>query len=35
MNEYNKTETDSQIENKLLVISGEREGGRGKIEVGD
>ena len=34
MNKYNKTETNSQIENKLLVISGEREMGRGKIKVG-
>ena len=31
MNEYNKTD----IENKLLVTSGEREGGRDKIVVGD
>ena len=35
MNEYNKTETDSDIENKLVVSSGEREGGRGKVRVGD
>ena len=35
MNEYNKTETDSDIENKLVVSSGERAGGRGKIRVGD
>ena len=31
-NEYNKTETDSQIENKLVVTSQEREGGRSKEE---
>ena len=30
-NEYNKKETDSQIENKLVVASREREGGRGKM----
>ena len=35
MNEYNKTETDSDIENKLVVSSGEREGGRGKVRVGN
>ena len=34
-NEYNKTETDSDIENKLVVTSGEREGRRGKIWGGD
>ena len=33
--EYNKTETDSDTENKLVVTSGEREGGSGKIGVGD
>ena len=31
--EYNKKETD--IENKLYVTSGEREGKRGNIGVGD
>ena len=29
-NEYNKTETDSDIENKLVVTSGESEEKRGK-----
>ena len=34
MNNYNKNRlTDG--ENKLVVTSGEREAGRGKIEVGD
>ena len=33
MNEYNKTETDSQTEKKLVVTSGEREGGRHKIRM--
>ena len=32
--EYNKTETH-RYENKLVITSGEREGGRGKIVVGD
>ena len=31
MNKYNKTETDSDTENKLVATSGERGGGRGKI----
>ena len=35
MNEYNKTEADSDIGNTLVVTSEEREGGRGKIGVGD
>ena len=30
-NEYNKTDTDSQTQNKLVVTSGETEGGRGKM----
>ena len=34
-NKYNKTKTDTDIENKLVVNSGEREEGRGKIGVGD
>ena len=35
-NEYSNTETDSQIiENKLVVTSGENEGGRGKIGIWD
>ena len=34
MDEYNKTET-RLIENKLVVTSGEREQGLGKIGVGD
>ena len=34
MNKYNKTETNSQTENKVLVISGEKEIGRGKVGVG-
>ena len=34
MNKYNKTETNSQTENKVLVISGEKEMGRGKVGVG-
>ena len=36
-NDYNKTESDSQIYtvNKLVVASGEREGGRGNTGVGD
>ena len=33
MNEYNKTETDT--ENKLVVTSGTRVAGRGKIGEGD
>ena len=33
-NEYIcKTETDTDIENKLVVTKGEREGGRDKLEV--
>ena len=32
MNKYNKTEIDSQ--NKLVVTSGERKEGRGKIKGG-
>ena len=35
ISEYNKKETDSDIENKLLVSHGEREAGRGEIGVGD
>ena len=35
INEYNKTKRLTDIENKLVVTSGEREGGRGKIGVGD
>ena len=36
MNEYNETEIDfKDIENKLMVTSGERDGGRSKIGVGD
>ena len=27
MNKHNETEIDSQIENKLMVTSGDREGG--------
>ena len=34
-NEYNKTNRATDIENKLMVTSGEREGGRGKIGVED
>ena len=30
-----KTETDSDIENKLMVTKGEREAGRDKLEVRD
>ena len=30
-----KKETDSDIEDKLMVTSGERERGRGKRQVGD
>ena len=33
--EYNKTNRLTDIENKLVVTSGEREGGRDKIEEGD
>ena len=33
--EYNKKETDSDKENKLVVTSRMREGGRGKVGVGD
>ena len=32
---YIKTETDSDVENKLMVISREREERRGKIMIGD
>ena len=32
---YNKTETDTDIENKLVVTSVEKEGGRGNMGVGD
>ena len=36
MSEYKKIEADStDIEKKLVVTSGESEGGRGKIGVGD
>ena len=35
MGKYKKTETDSQIQNKLVVTSGEREGEKGKEKVGD
>ena len=31
--EYNKKEVDSHIENKLMVTCGERERGRGDIEL--
>ena len=35
-NEYNKAETDlTDIENKVMNASGEREGGKGKIGVGN
>ena len=34
-NEYDKTETDSNIENKLVVTSWEGERGRGKLGGGD
>ena len=33
INEYNQKDADSHIERKLVVTSGEREAGRGKIEV--
>ena len=33
MNEYNKTDTD--LENKLVVTSGKKEGRRDKTGVGD
>ena len=33
--EYNKKETDSQIENKLVVTGRERQVRKGKIGVGD
>ena len=33
--EYNKKETDSDVENKLVATSGEKEGGRCKIVAGD
>ena len=33
--EYNKKSNRQHIENKLVVTSGERQGGRGKIGVGD
>ena len=32
---YNRKEADSTTENKLVVTSGEREGGRGNIGLGD
>ena len=35
MNEYNKANTDADIENKLVFTSVEKEGRRGKIGVGD
>ena len=34
MKEYNKTETDSDTENKLVVTSGEREEGGAREEKG-
>ena len=34
-NEYNKTETDLWIENKLVVTSGDRKNERGIFGVGD
>ena len=33
--EYNKKEADSQIENKLVVIRREREGGEGQYRGGE
>ena len=33
--EYNNKEADTDIESKLVVTSGEREGRRGKIGVGE
>ena len=35
MNEYNRTNRFTNIENKLVVISGGKEAKRGKIGVGD
>ena len=35
INVYNKPETFTDIENNLVITSGEREGGRGKIGVWD
>ena len=35
MSEYNKKESDLDRENKLVVTSGEREGGRGMTGVRD
>ena len=35
INEYNKTEIDSDIENKLMVTSGKSKRGRGKVRVRD
>ena len=32
---YTKMETDTDMQNKLVVISGKREGQRGKIDVLD
>ena len=34
MNEYNKTETDSDTENKPALTSGEKEVGKGTTSVG-
>ena len=34
MSYYNKTETDSDTENKLVVTRGEKGGGKGKISEG-
>ena len=33
--DYNKTERHTDIENKLVVTNGEREGRMGKMGVGD
>ena len=33
--EYNNKEADTDIESKLVVTSGEREGGRGRKGAGD
>ena len=33
--EYNKKEADTDIEKKLVITSGEREGGRGNIRAGE
>ena len=35
ISEYNKKETNTDIENKLVVTNGERERERGNIGVGD